>query len=347
MKALAMLLALATASGGTAPDMGVAPPFLRAEADPIRVWGTPAAQAVVDAWSQRFRASHPHLKVVASLAGSDIGMAGLYTAQADVVVLGRPATESELKAFEWVFRKPPMTFQVMTGSLDIAGQSPAVAILVHRDNPMRSISVTQLAGVFGQRNDSTDLRLWSQLGVEGHLAAAPINLYGPAAESGTGRYFRERVLEGSNRMNWSALIEFEEAVRSGHVDDSASLIAAALAADPAGMALGVLPAKQAGIKAVAVKDDSGPALLPDRETVRSRQYPFSRPVYVYVNANEVAGMDRDVRAFLGTVLGSEGQSVVERMGGYLPLDHVVRRAQQEKLASLPIVSPRMPSGKQP
>ena len=41
------------------------------------------------------------------MTGSDTGMAGLYTGEADIALLGRTATASELQAFEWVFRHPP------------------------------------------------------------------------------------------------------------------------------------------------------------------------------------------------------------------------------------------------
>jgi hypothetical protein len=46
------------------------------------------------------------------MTGSDTGMAGLYTGEADIALLGRPATASELQAFEWVFRRPPTCLRI-------------------------------------------------------------------------------------------------------------------------------------------------------------------------------------------------------------------------------------------
>jgi phosphate transport system substrate-binding protein len=73
----------------------------------IRVWGNPDFLTLAQEWAKRFRASHPEDRIALHMTGSDTGIAGLYTGEADVALLGRAATDSELQAFEWVFRRPP------------------------------------------------------------------------------------------------------------------------------------------------------------------------------------------------------------------------------------------------
>lgn len=73
----------------------------------IRLWGSAALQTLGRGWADRFRARLARARVAFHMTGSDTGMAGLYTGEADVVLLGRAATASELQAFEWVFRRPP------------------------------------------------------------------------------------------------------------------------------------------------------------------------------------------------------------------------------------------------
>jgi phosphate transport system substrate-binding protein len=73
----------------------------------IRVWGNARFQTLGRQWAERFGASHPRVRVAFHMTGSDTGMAGLYTGEADIALLGRTATPSELQAFEWVFRHPP------------------------------------------------------------------------------------------------------------------------------------------------------------------------------------------------------------------------------------------------
>ena len=78
----------------------------------IRVWGNARYRSLGEHWAERFRMSHPRDRVAFHMTGSDTGMAGLYTGEADIAVLGRPATASELQAFEWVFRRPPTCLQI-------------------------------------------------------------------------------------------------------------------------------------------------------------------------------------------------------------------------------------------
>ena len=92
----AALQAQDRASGPGHPPRGV-----------IRVWGNTRYRVLGDHWARRFRASHPADRVVIHMTGNDTGMAGLYTGEADIALLDRRATASELQAFEWVFRRLP------------------------------------------------------------------------------------------------------------------------------------------------------------------------------------------------------------------------------------------------
>ena len=87
----------------------------------IRVWGNPGFRTLAQQWAERFRAKHPEERIVLHMTGSDTGMAGLYTGEADLAVLGRPATDSELQAFEWVFRRPPTCIEIAAGSIGVRG----------------------------------------------------------------------------------------------------------------------------------------------------------------------------------------------------------------------------------
>jgi len=93
----------------------------------IRVWGNRSFQTLAQQSADRFRASHPNDRVALHMTGSDTGMAGLYTGEADLALLGRPATDSELQAFEWVFRRPPMCVEIAARGFDTpskAGKTP-------------------------------------------------------------------------------------------------------------------------------------------------------------------------------------------------------------------------------
>jgi len=78
----------------------------------IRVWGSARFQTSAQHWAARFRASHPQDRIAFHMTGSDTGMAGLYTGEADIALLARTATASELQAFQWVFRHPPTCTEI-------------------------------------------------------------------------------------------------------------------------------------------------------------------------------------------------------------------------------------------
>lgn len=323
-------------SAGSAVAEAVAPPSQQAPDGVIRVWGNAQTADVVRRWKAGFEAQYPTIHLQLNLTGSDVGMAGLYTAQADVALLGRDATPSEAQAYEWVFRTKAKPVPVMLGSVDKAGKSPALAVLVHRSNPLERISLRQLAAVFGRevRQNIPPVQRWGQLDVGGEWAGRAIRLYSPMSESGTGRFFRQRVLSGSNKMPWDSLTEFDDPVVPGHgIDRSGEAIVAAVAADRDAMAIGNLNFTHAHVKALALSEhESGNAHRPTRATVASGEYPLTREVVAYVHQTATGELDPQVRLFLNYVLSERGQLAVAKDDGYLPLSTLQTATSLQRLS---------------
>jgi phosphate transport system substrate-binding protein len=295
----------------------------------IRVWGTAQVQLLMRQWELGFRKSHPRVHVESRLTGSDVGVAGLYTGFADFAVLGRECTAFERKAFEWVFRYPPAQIQIMTGSLDRGGQAPALVTCVHRDNPLVQLTLVQLDAIFGCERlggGPKSIRTWGDLGLSGEWADKSIHLYADDTESGTGRFFRHAVLGDSARMNWEHFTEFKGL-------DARHSILAALAADPAGLAVtGGSSEFVPQVKVLALACDSGhDAVTPSLESLISRSYPLTRAVYACFNRRPDTPLDTRLGAFLRYILSDEGQEDVVQSKDYLPLNPQIRREQLQKL----------------
>ena len=77
------------------------------ESRTIRVWSNEAMRAVVARWQAGFSRKHRGVTIVAAPIGTDVAMAGLYTGRADIALMGREATASEVQAFEWIYRYKP------------------------------------------------------------------------------------------------------------------------------------------------------------------------------------------------------------------------------------------------
>lgn len=330
--ALLALLALGPASAAPAQ---VPPPPHRPPAGVVRVWSTAEAGPLIAAWTRRFVLQHPGTRVLAKPAGSDVAMAGLYTGQADIALIGREATESEVKAFEWVFRYRPTAVDVLTGSVGRAGHSPALVVFVHRDNPIDRLRLDQLEAVFGQehRRSPANVRTWGELGLPEPWAGREIRLYAPSSESGTGRFFRAKVLGDSNKMNWDHLTEFDDPVRSGGAsDDSGRRILEALARDRFGMAVANLRDAGPDVKQVALGASPGGEFhAATRDDVIERRYALARGVYAYVNLPPGDGLDAQVAEFLEYVLGADGQGVAAGLDGYLPLAPRLLAGERKKI----------------
>src|ERR1700738_3363779 len=78
----------------------------------IRIWGDDQMNIVMKHWQHGFRKYHSHVRFETNLLVSGTGMAGLYSGVADVALMGRDATPSEMMAFEWVFRYKPLGVEV-------------------------------------------------------------------------------------------------------------------------------------------------------------------------------------------------------------------------------------------
>jgi len=326
---------LIVSSVGVSEDARIAriePPPRASPQGMLRIAGNPALSEIVARWRRGFMHANPGIAVELDLRGSDIALASLYTGQADIALLGRTATESELKAYEWVYLAPPVSLEVLLGSLDRAGRSPALVVFVHKDNPLPSINLGQLERMFAATPLSAGgaLRHWGDLGLAGDWVQAPIRLYGPHAESGTGRYFRASVLHGTTRLHWAALREFDDPVLPrGRRDDAGARTLAVLAQDTHGIAIADLQHVPPEVR-VLLLDGTGGVVTPSVKGLRSGAYPLGRRVLAYMHAPLQGRIDGETGAFLAHVLSDEGQSATKPSVGYLPLGEA-RAAHQRKL----------------
>jgi phosphate transport system substrate-binding protein len=301
----------------------------------IRVWGTAELSPVLTRWQQAFKKTHPTARFESRMTGSDIGLPGLYTRRADVALLGREATAPEIKAFEWIFRYQPARIEVATGSPGTPGRSPALVVYVHRDNPLASLTLTQLDAAFGcerLRGAPAAIRTWGQLGLTGGWRDRPIHLYAPDTEEGTGRFFRSVVLNDSRMLDWEHLREFVDTKGTPSTHDAGRKILDALATDPLGLAVAGAGLGDARVKPLALATDArGPFVALTRDSLVTRNYPLARPIFVYLNHAPGAPLDRKTREFLAFVLSAEGQREIEAAGDYLPLTESNLRVQRAQL----------------
>jgi phosphate transport system substrate-binding protein len=331
-----LILILLIAFSSRAQDMNSLPRYESRDgvSGTIRIWGDDRMETLMSFWQEGFREFHPDVRFETKLMGTGTGMAGLYTGVADLALMGRDSTSSEIMAFEWVFRYKPLGIEVATGSLRVPGKTFAVAVFVHKGNPLSKLTLAQLDAIFGSEHlrGPSNIRTWGELGLTGDWKDKPIHPYGYDVETGTGWFFRRAVFKGSDKWNCDVR-EFADVKRSdGTVVDAGERILEALAEDRYGIAYSNLGFMNPQMKPIAVGSaDGGPFYEATKDNLIQRKYPLTRAASIYVNREPGKNLDPKVQEFLRYILSKEGQQQVVREGDFLPLTPEVVREQLRKM----------------
>ncbi|MDF1764278.1 MAG: phosphate ABC transporter substrate-binding/OmpA family protein, partial [Oleibacter sp.] len=212
--------------------------------------------------------------------GSSTGFKALVSNDADIAAASRKIKEQEKNLLD----RYDMASVTSEHIIGIDGLS----IIVHPNNPIRSLSLTQLRQIF-----SGEITNWSQLGgVSGDIA-----VYARDNNSGTWDSFSSMVLEQ------------QTLTASARRFESNDLLSDTVAADFSGIGfVGLSSVRQA--KAIAIASGDVPALMPNPLTVATEDYALSRRLYLYTKETSKNAFVRD---FLSYAL-DQGQPRVAEVG---------------------------------
>ena len=151
--------------------------------DAIRVEGSDTMVNLAQAWAERYRVAHPEVAVQVLGGGSGVGIASLIDGNCDLANASRSIEPKEVERVKAKRGTEPKEF--------VVGHD-ALAVYVHKNNPLDEISLEQLAEIYGEGGGVSK---WSQLGVDPKvLHGDEITRVSRQNSSGTYTYFREAVL---------------------------------------------------------------------------------------------------------------------------------------------------------
>jgi phosphate transport system substrate-binding protein len=279
------------------------------------------------AWQDGFCKLHPGADFDDELDGNASAMGGLFTHTADLAILDREASFIEVDAYQQGSGYDPFRIPVARGSVDIPHHAPALVVYINRANPLSHLSLQQLDGIFDadHRLGKQSYKTWGDLGLTGDWAAKPIQLYTYNIQSAEMQFFERAALKGSQKF--SCCLRLFQAKPGMSVEKQ---IAAALSKDKYGLAISSLPASSLKAIALSMSDDTTPVLATN-ETITAGTYPLARTVYIYANRKPKAPVPANVAAFLEYIVSPEGQAIVARTGGYLPLAPELAAKAKESL----------------
>jgi phosphate transport system substrate-binding protein len=138
---------------------------------------------VAQAWAEAYQKVEPETVIAVTGGGSSTGIAALINGTVDIANASRKIKRKEKKLAKKNGQNPVE---------HIVGYD-ALAVFIHPDNPLRSISLEKLADIYGEDGQTVK---WSQLGVEVKgCAGQEIIRVSRQNNSGTYAYFRKAVLK--------------------------------------------------------------------------------------------------------------------------------------------------------
>lgn len=258
----------------------------------IQNTGSDTMVNVAQAWAEEYAKVNPSVSVEVSGGGSGTGIAALINGTVDIANCSRKFEPQEIERAKKNTGKEPREFLV---GFD------ALAVYVHKDNPLNEITLEQLGEIYGEGGKTTK---WSQLGVKAPGGSDEIVRVSRQSNSGTYVYFREAIL-GKGR-------DFKLGSRDMHGSkDCVDLISNT----PSAIGYSGMGYATPGVKALRVAKKAGEkAIPPTVETTLDHTYPIARPLLMYT-IGEPAG---EAKKYLDWVHSDGGQKIVAQ-SGYVPL----------------------------
>ena len=248
---------------------------------------------LAQAWAESYASLEQKISVEVSGGGSGTGIAALINGTVDIANCSRSMKPSEIeKAVQNTGKEPK---ELIVGF-------DALAVYVHKENPLEKISLQQLADIYGEQGKMTT---WSKLDIQyAACKSDEIIRISRQSNSGTYVYFREAILGKTG--------DFKLGSRDLHGSkDVVELVAnTPCAIGYSGMGYATDHVKMLKV----VKKDGEQAAGPSVENTLNGTYPIARPLYIY-SLGEPSG---DVKKYLDWILSEAGQSIVSK-SGYVPV----------------------------
>lgn len=254
--------------------------------------GSDTLVVVAQAWAEAYKGIDNTVAVAVSGGGSGTGASALINGTVDIANMSRSMKEKERK---------------LAGSNGISPKEhivgyDALAVYVHPDNPIKSISPKQLAEIYGEGGT---IERWSQLGVTIPGGDDKIIRVSRQNNSGTYVYFKEATMGKKRDYKMGSL----DMHGSKDVVEKVSSISSAIGYSGLAYAnehVRMVPIQTTGSDSVAVS--------PSIKTASNGSYPIARPLFMYT----VGEPEGKVREYLDWIMSDAGQKILVEKG-YAPI----------------------------
>ncbi|MFO1123908.1 MAG: phosphate ABC transporter substrate-binding protein [Methylocystis sp.] len=303
-------------AGAAALDMELSPyKVVNGLSGKLKSVGSDTMQHEMELWAEGFQAIYPNVSIELIGKGSNTAPPALLSGESQLGPMSRQMTPDEIGAFEAKYGYKPTAVLVAIDGL---------AIYVHRDNPLKCVSMEQIERIFAadpKGGGGKSIRTWGELGLTGEWATIPIALQSRNALSGTYKYFKQHALGGG---------DFKDTVQ---MQVGSEAVVSAVGADKFAMGYSGIGYKTSAVRAVPVGEVGKGCYDASFDNTYSRKYPLARGLYIYVLKDPKKPIDPLSGEFVKYVLSRDGQMQAKK-GGYYPITRNIREHELTRLGLL-------------
>lgn len=252
-------------------------------------------------WAEGFQASYPNVNIQIEGKGSTTAPVALIEGTSQLGPMSRAMKGSEIDAFEKKYGYKPTEIKV---AID------ALAVFVHKDNPIKGLTLQQVDGIFSStlKRGGKSITDWGDVLPEWKGKA--ISIFGRNSASGTYGFYKEIAL---------AKGDYKPTVKE---QPGSSGVVQGIATDLAAIGYSGIGYATSGVRAVPLGETADAMYAANMENCLSGKYPLARFLLIYVNKKPGQPLDKLTLEFVKFVLSKPGQEIVVK-DGYFPLPAAV------------------------
>jgi phosphate transport system substrate-binding protein len=247
----------------------------------VTVKGSDTMVILSQKWAEVYMQKNAGTTIQVTGGGSGVGIAALINGSTDIANSSRPMKAAEVDKLKQRYN---------TLGIEIPCAKDGLSVYLNKANGVSELTVRQIGDIFAGK-----ITNWKQVGG----VDAGIRLYGRESSSGTFVFFKDNVVKGDYSPSCQTLPGTAAIVNAVKKDKFAIGYGGAAYAE--------------GVKDCKVKkDDKSPAYAPTAETIKSKQYPITRYLYMYLKSRPTG----ETKKFIDWILSPEGQKVIVSVGYY-------------------------------
>ncbi len=267
----------------------------------IKSVGSDSMNPLMLLWTEKFKEYYKGVRTEVEGQGSSKAMPALIEGAASFGPMSRDAKSNEIADFEKKYGYKPV---LLPTCIDL------LAVYVHRDNPLTSLSMEQLDSMFSstRKLGADAIDHWGQVGLSGDYDKEAISLFGRNAASGTYGFFKEKALGNG---------DYRDTVNE---QPGSTAVIQSIGGNRFAIGYSSVGFKTSSVKPLALAPKTGePAIEPTGENAYNGKYPLFRYLYLAVNAKPTSKLEPVRREFIKFIYSKEGQELAAKEGCF-PVD---------------------------